>query len=90
MSLIRVYVTPVSPSTYSAHRDAPDGELLVKSSGSPIWASAKALAANGEDLNTLLTMRHVGKPFDSFEPLPIWRWLQIAAGRTKGEDHEPQ
>ena len=51
-----------------------DGEEIVSGTTGPLAGSARVLLARGVDPTTLITMRHAGKDFDSFEPAPIGQW----------------
>jgi hypothetical protein len=50
------------------------GELIVAGSRQPLVDGARELLARGFDPPTPLTMRHEGKAYDSFQPLPIGKW----------------
>jgi hypothetical protein len=47
-----------------------DGQYIV-TSREPLFDGARELLRRGYDTNTLMTTRHDGKAFDSFEPAPI-------------------
>jgi hypothetical protein len=53
-----------------------DGDFVVLSD-QPLVDSARELLARGFDPVTLLTLRHQGKAYDSFEPLPIVEWADM-------------
>jgi hypothetical protein len=50
------------------------GEVIVTSTRQPLVDGARAMLAQGFDPSTPLTMRHEGKAYDSFQPLPIGKW----------------
>jgi hypothetical protein len=50
------------------------GEDVVANTKQPLVDGARELLARGFDPATLLTMRHEGKAYDSFQPLPIGKW----------------
>jgi len=83
--LLRLIVTP--------HREAGgfhvdrfearlDGELIV-TSRRPLYDGARALLERGHPPGALLTMRHVGKPYDSFHPRPLG---ELAAWTVEDRD----
>ena len=50
------------------------GEVIVTNTKQPLVGGARELLARGFDPAALLTMRHEGKAYDSFQPLPIGKW----------------
>jgi hypothetical protein len=52
------------------------GEVIVASTRQPLVDGARELLAGGFDPATPLTMRHEGKAYDSFQPLPIGKWAK--------------
>jgi len=79
---IRLVVAPEGNSLgrFTARLES-TGELLVTSTRQPLVDGARVLLAQGYDAGALLTMRHEGKAYDSFQPAPIGQW----AGRTYEE-----
>jgi hypothetical protein len=62
-----------------------DGDFVVLSH-QPLVDGARELLARGFDPATPLTMRHAGKAYDSFEPLPIGDWAKVTYSEsTKGD-----
>jgi hypothetical protein len=62
-----------------------DGDFVVLSD-QPLADGARELLARGFDPATPLTMRHAGKAYDSFEPLPIGQWAKVTYSEsTKGD-----
>lgn len=51
------------------------GEVVVRSH-QPLVDGARELIARGFDPATPLTMRHVGKSYDSFAPKPLSHWAK--------------
>jgi hypothetical protein len=70
---IRLVVTPESAGRFTARMEGM-GELIVSSTRQPLVDGARVLLAQGYDPGALLTMRHEGKAYDSFQPLPIGKW----------------
>lgn len=52
------------------------GEVIVDDTRQPLVDSARALIARGFYPATPLTMRMVGKAYDSFRPAPISEWAR--------------
>jgi hypothetical protein len=52
------------------------GDFVVNSH-QPLADGARELLARGFDPATPLTMRHAGKAYDSFEPMPIGQWAKV-------------
>jgi hypothetical protein len=52
------------------------GEVIVANTRQPLVDGARELLARGFDPGTPLTMRHEGKTYDSFQPLPIGQWAK--------------
>ena len=77
LAAIRLVVTP-EPDPEKAGRFAArlesTGEVIVASTRQPLVDGARELLARGFDPATPLTMRHEGKAYDSFQPLPIGKW----------------
>lgn len=67
----RLIVTEgAKPGTFNACVEGtPDA--IVTGTRQPLVDGARAMLAAGYDPAAMLTMRHAGKGFDSFEPLPI-------------------
>ena len=63
------------PAGCCAARLESTGEVLA-STRQPLVDGARALLARGFDPATPLTMRHEGKAYDSFQPLPIGQWAK--------------
>jgi len=72
---IRLVVAPEadSPGRFTARLES-TGELIVSSTRQPLVDGARELLARDFDPATPLTMRHEGKDYDSFQPLPIGKW----------------
>jgi hypothetical protein len=64
-----------------------DEPLLPHASQQPLVDAARVLLSRGIDPETALTVRHDGKAFDSFEPLPVREWAKwtYAEGRSGPE-----
>lgn len=60
-----------------------DGELLL-TSRQPWYDGARALLSRGYPSNTLLTIRHAGKHYDSFVPLDIGSLAQWSVSESDG------
>lgn len=50
------------------------GEPIVRGTRQPLVDGARALLARGFDPATPITLRHLGRSYDSFEPLPLRQW----------------
>jgi hypothetical protein len=74
-SAIRLVVTPESAGRFTARLERADG-ILVSGTRQPLVDGARELLARGFDPTTPLTMRHKGKGYDSFQPLPIGHWAK--------------
>ena len=72
---IRLIVAAESAGRFTARLES-TGELLVTSTRQPLVDGARALLARGFDPCTPLTMRHEGKAYDSFQPMPIGHWAK--------------
>jgi hypothetical protein len=72
---IRLVVAPETAGRFIARLER-TGELIVASSRQPLVDGARALLAQGFDPGKPITMRHEGKAYDSFEPLPIGQWAK--------------
>jgi hypothetical protein len=74
MSTLRLIASPdrKRPGTFSTYLET--GDALVASTRQPLVDGARELLARGFDPATLLTMRHEGKTYDSFQPMPIGKW----------------
>ena len=70
---IRLVVAPGSAGKFTARLES-TGEVVVTGTRQPLVDGARELLARGFDPATLLTMRHEGKAYDSFQPLPIGKW----------------
>ena len=70
---IRLLVAPDSAGRFTAGLES-TGEVIVASTRQPLVDGARELLARGFDPSTPLTMRHEGKHYDSFQPLPIGKW----------------
>jgi hypothetical protein len=75
-ALLRLIASPdrKKPGAFSAYLET--GDALVAGSRQPLVDGARELLARGFDPSTLLTMRHEGKSYDSFQPLPIGEWAK--------------
>jgi hypothetical protein len=73
--LERLIVIPLEgkPGRFSFRLES-TGEVIVSNTRQPLVDGARELLARGFDPATLLTMRHEGKAYDSFQPLPIGKW----------------
>jgi len=58
-----------------------DGSVLCERSRQPLLDGARALIMLGHDRDALVTLRHAGKPYDSFVPVR----LSAAANLTTAE-----
>jgi hypothetical protein len=72
---IRLVVAPGSAGKFTARLES-TGEVIVTGTRQPLVDGARNLLARGFDPKTLLTMRHEGKAYDSFQPLPIGQWAK--------------
>jgi hypothetical protein len=72
---IRLVVVPGSAGTFTARREGTE-EVVVTGTRQPLVDGARALLARGFDPATPLTMRHEGKAYDSFQPLPMGEWAK--------------
>jgi hypothetical protein len=72
---IRLVVTPEAAGRFTARLES-TGELIVTGTRQPIVDGARVLLAHGFDPATPLTMRHEGKAYDSFQPMPIGHWAK--------------
>ena len=72
---IRLVVAPASAGRFTARLEI-TGELLVTSTRQPLVDGARVLLDRGFDPATPLTMRHKGKAYDSFQPMPIGHWAK--------------
>ena len=70
---IRLVVAPESAGKFTARLEG-TGEVIVTGTRQPLVDGARALLARGFDPATPMTMRHEGKAYDSFQPLPIGQW----------------
>ena len=70
---IRLIVAPESAGRFTARLES-TGEVIVSSTRQPLVDGARVLLARDFDPATPLTMRHEGKAYDSFEPVPIGQW----------------
>lgn len=61
-----------------------DDKLLVPRTTHPMLEGAYALACQGVDLSLLITLRHAGADFDSFQPVPLRGWALAGAKRAEG------
>jgi hypothetical protein len=73
VDLVRLNVRPEKPGRFTAYLEG-TGEVIVQGSRQPLVDGARALLDLGFDPATPLTMRHAGKAYDSFRPVPIGRW----------------
>jgi hypothetical protein len=76
MSTLRLIASPDRKrlGAFSAYLET--GDALVAGSRQPVVDGARELLARGFDPNTPLTMRHEGKAYDSFQPMPIGHWAK--------------
>jgi hypothetical protein len=70
---MRMVVTPETAGRFTARLES-TGELIVERTRHPLVDGARELLARGLDPATPLTVRHEGKSYDSFQPLPIGKW----------------
>jgi hypothetical protein len=68
----RLIVTPARPGRFIARLES--GEVIVADTRQPLVDGARELIARGFPAGLLLTLRHVGKGYDSFVPLPTAAW----------------
>jgi hypothetical protein len=61
----------IHPTTHPSRWRATLGDSTVCTSHQPLVDGARELLKRGMDGDLLLTMRHVDKTYDSFEPRPI-------------------
>ena len=73
LETIRLVVAPSSARRFTARLES-TGEVVVSGTRQPLVDGARELLARGFDPGTPLTMRHEGKHYDSFQPLPIGKW----------------
>jgi hypothetical protein len=68
--VLRLVVTPEArPGRFTARLES--GEVIVADTRQPLVDGARELIARGFAAGLLLTLRHVGKGYDSFRPLQI-------------------
>jgi hypothetical protein len=72
---LRLIVAPEGPGRFIARLES-TGELIVTSTRQPLVDGARALLTQSYDPGALLTMRHEGRGYDSFAPLPIGHWAK--------------
>jgi len=72
---IRLVVTPESAGRFTTRMEG-TGDLIVSGTRQPLVDGARELLARGFDPATPLTMRHEGKAYDSFLPMPIGHWAK--------------
>ena len=79
LAAIRLVVAPAldpeKAGRFAARLES-SGEPIVASTRQPLVDGARELLARGFDPATPLTMRHEGKAYDSFKPLPIGHWAK--------------
>ena len=75
MAAIRLIVAAESAGRFTARLES-TGEVIVTRTRQPLVDGARELLARGFDPATPLTMRHEGKGYDSFQPLPIGHWAK--------------
>jgi hypothetical protein len=74
--LLRLIITPdAGPGRFVARLEGSD-EPIVQGTRQPLVDGAPVLLERGLDPTTPVTMRHVGKTYDSFRPLPISEWAR--------------
>jgi hypothetical protein len=78
---IRLVVAPESAGKFTARLEG-TGEVIVSGTRQPLVDGARELLVRGFD-PAALTMRHEGKAYDSFQPLPIGQWAKWTY--TEGE-----
>ncbi len=71
---MRLIVTEASPGKFNAALET--GEIIVRSTKTPLADGARKLLERGYNPSTPLTMRHAGSTFDSFKPEPIAAWAR--------------
>ena len=81
LAAIRLVVAPKSAGRFTARLES-TGEVIVEGTRQPLVDGARALLARGFDPATPLTMRHEGKGYDSFQPLPIGKWAGVDLQRA--------
>jgi hypothetical protein len=84
--VIRLVLTPCDHphrGKYDAMRED-TGEHICRSH-QPLCDGARALIQSGEAPQTLITMRHVGATYDSFEPAPLAPWAAKTIGERRRE-----
>jgi hypothetical protein len=79
---IRLVVSPDGPGRFSARLES-TGEAIITGTRQPLVDGAREMLARGFDTAMPLTMRHEGKAYDSFQPLPIGQWARWTY--TEGE-----
>jgi hypothetical protein len=67
-------VTAGGAGTFTARLES--GDVVVTGTRQPLVDGARALIGLGFDPALMLTMRHEGKSYDSFRPLPIATWAK--------------
>jgi hypothetical protein len=70
---IRLVVESEAAGRFTARLES-TGEVIASMTRQPLVDGARVLLARGFDPGTPLTMRHEGKAYDSFQPLPIGQW----------------
>jgi hypothetical protein len=80
--VLRLVVTPEArPGRFTARLES--GEVIVADTRQPLVDGARELIARGFAAGLLLTLRHVGKGYDSLRPQPIGAWAALTY--TEGE-----
>jgi hypothetical protein len=72
---IRLVVAPEAAGRFTARLES-TGEAIVAGTRQPLVDGAREMLARGFDPATPLTMRHKGKAYDSFQPMPIGHWAK--------------
>jgi hypothetical protein len=76
LPVLRLVVNPAArPGRFTARLES--GEVIVADTRQPLVAGSRELIAKGFAAGLPLTMRHVGKGYDSFRPLPICQWAKV-------------
>ena len=70
---IRLVVATESTGKFTPRLEG-TGEVILTGTRQPLVDGARELLARGFDPAIPLTMRHEGKAYDSFQPLPIGKW----------------
>jgi hypothetical protein len=72
---MRLVVSPEGPGRFTGRLES-TGEVIVTGTRQPLVDGARELIVRGFDPSAPLTMRHEGKAYDSFRPMPIGHWAK--------------